>query len=70
MKTFLILLSVIIINKKELRLAGKGRVEKCNIFIPLEHMRDANEAVESHMSENGGTSKSRTPPRALLQGNF
>jgi hypothetical protein len=41
--------------KKEIQMAGKGQNELYDVFNPVKRTRLANNAVKSHVPENGGT---------------
>jgi hypothetical protein len=43
--------------KKQFQILAKGHNVTYEIINRLEHMRDANEAVESHVPENGRTDR-------------
>jgi hypothetical protein len=41
--------------KKQFKVAGKGQNEILEVVKSVEHTRSVTEAVEVHVSENGGT---------------
>jgi hypothetical protein len=41
--------------KKELQIAGKGHNELCDVFNPVKRTWIANNVIQGHVPENGGT---------------